>query len=220
MQVGWRMTKWTTSDTLSQCGRTSNDLLLFLRSWVSEPTRIGAIAPSGEFLAEMMTREITSATGPVIELGPGTGAFTAKLLGRGVRPEDLTLVEYGSEFATLLQVRFPGVRVLWMDAARLGRNDLLKDVRAGAVVSGLPLISMSPRKVMSIISGAFRRMRPDGSFYQFTYSMRCPVARPILDRLNLEAALVGRTMLNVPPAAVYRLSRREAGLSAEAARLG
>jgi phosphatidylethanolamine/phosphatidyl-N-methylethanolamine N-methyltransferase len=122
-----------------------SDLALFLRSWVLEPNRVGAVSPSGEALAEMMTREITAATGPVIELGPGTGAFTQKLLKRGVRPEDLTLVEYGSEFATLLQLRFPDVRVLWMDATRLGASKLFEKASVGAVVSGLPLLTMSTR---------------------------------------------------------------------------
>jgi phospholipid N-methyltransferase len=189
----------------------SNDLIMFMRSWVDEPLRVGAIAPSGEKLAELMTREISPATGPVIELGPGTGAFTTKLLKRGVRPEDLTLIEYGSEFANLLQLRFPGVRVLWMDAARLNGNKLFKEVKAGAVVSGLPLVSMSTRKVMSILGGAFSSLREDGAFYQFTYTMRCPVARPVLDRLGLTATLVDRTLFNVPPAAVYRISRTRNG---------
>ena len=161
-----------------------------------------------------MTREITPATGPVIELGPGTGAFTAKLLKRGVRPEDLTLVEYGSEFTTLLQARFPGVRVLWMDAARLGRSPHFQEP-AGAVISGLPLLTMPTRKVMMILDGAFRRLRPGGAFYQFTYAMRRPIARSVLDRLGLEATLVGRTLLNMPPAAVYRLTQRAPSKSAE-----
>lgn len=38
--------------------------------------------------------------------------------------------------------------------------------------------------------------------------MSCPVPRPVLDRLGLRAKLVDRALLNVPPAAVYRLTRR------------
>lgn len=197
----------------------SNDLALFLRSWVSEPKKVGAIAPSGEALAEMMTREITSATGRVVELGPGTGAFTHKLLERGVRPEDLTLVEHGSEFATLLQLRFPGVRVLWMDATRLGAGKLFADACVGAVISGLPLLTMSTRKVMTTLGGAFGYMRPGAAFYQFTYAMRCPVSRPVLDRLGLKATFVDRTVLNVPPAAVYRITRRDGRAAGRLARM-
>ncbi|MHC2438137.1 class I SAM-dependent methyltransferase [Bradyrhizobium sp. USDA 4451] len=185
-----------------------HDLLSFFTAWMAAPGRVGAIAPSGTALAELITRDITANTGPVLELGPGTGAFTYQLLKRGVRQQDLTLIEYGSDFMRLLQLRFPGARVLWMDAARLASERLYDGAPVGAVVSGLPLLNMSPRKVMAIVGGAFSYLRPGGAFYQFTYGMRCPVRRPILDRLGLRATLVDRAILNVPPAAVYRLTRR------------
>jgi phospholipid N-methyltransferase len=175
---------------------------------MSSPRRVGAIAPSGAALADLITREITEKTGPILELGPGTGAFTYKLLKRGVRPQDLTLIEYGSDFMKLLQMRFPGARVLWMDAARLAAERLYDGAPVGAVVSGLPLLNMSTRKVVSILGGAFSYVRPGGAFYQFTYGMSCPIPRPVLDRLGLRATLVDRAFLNVPPAAVYKLTRR------------
>ncbi|WP_375774909.1 class I SAM-dependent methyltransferase [Bradyrhizobium sp. ma5] len=186
----------------------AHDLLSFFTAWMAAPGRVGAIAPSGTALAELITRDISANTGPVLELGPGTGVFTYQLLKRGVRQQDLTLIEYGSDFMRLLQLRFPGARVLWMDAARLASERLYEGAPVGAVVSGLPLLNMSPRKVISIVSGAFSYMRPNGAFYQFTYGMRCPIPRPILDRLGLRATLVDRAILNVPPAAVYRLTRR------------
>ncbi|WP_166295171.1 class I SAM-dependent methyltransferase [Bradyrhizobium sp. 2S1] len=186
----------------------SHDLISFFTAWMAAPGRVGAIAPSCAALAELITRDISANTGPILELGPGTGAFTYQLLKRGVRQQDLTLIEYGSDFMRLLQLRFPGARVLWMDAARLASERLYDGAPVGAVVSGLPLLNMSPRKVISIVGGAFSYMRPGGAFYQFTYGMRCPVRRPILDRLGLRATLVDRAILNVPPAAVYRLTRR------------
>ena len=186
----------------------SHDFLSFFTAWMAAPGRVGAIAPSGAALAELITRDITADTGPVLELGPGTGAFTYQLLKRGLRQQDLTLVEYGSEFMRLLQLRFPGARVLWMDAGRLASERLFEGAPVGAVVSGLPLLNMSPRKIISIVGGAFSYVRPGGSFYQFTYGMRCPVRRPILDRLGVRATLVDRAILNMPPAAVYRLTRR------------
>ncbi|HEV2570406.1 MAG TPA: methyltransferase domain-containing protein [Beijerinckiaceae bacterium] len=185
-----------------------NDLLTFLKSWAEKPLQVAAIAPSGRVLADLMTRDIGPSTGPVIELGPGTGVFTRKLLARGVAPENLFLMEYGSDFVRLLRSRFPDARVLQMDAARLRTIDFDSPQAVGAVVSGLPLLSMPPRKVMAILSGAFRHMRAGGAFYQFTYGPRCPVPRRILDRLGLKASMVGKTLLNAPPAAVYRITRR------------
>jgi phospholipid N-methyltransferase len=160
-------------------------------------------------LAEIITSEISPETGGVLELGPGTGAFTRAILARGVEERDLTLVEFGSDFARLLQFRFPEAKVLWMDAAWLGRTELTRGP-FGAVVSGLPLLSMPSRKVMAIMAGAFAHLRPGGAFYQFTYGPRCPISRRILDRLGLRAVCIGGTMRNIPPAAVYRITRRRA----------
>ena len=105
-------------------------------------------------------------------------------------------------------MRFPGARVIWADATRLDKVELLNDAQFGAVVSGLPLLNMPPRKVIAILTGAFARLRPGGAFYQFTYGPTCPVPRPILERLGLRARRVDRLLRNVPPAAVYRLTRR------------
>lgn len=186
----------------------SQDFLSFLLAWMSAPRRVGAIAPSSAALGELISREISPQTGAVLELGPGTGVFTYEILKRGVQQKDLTLIEYSADFIGLLQMRFPGARVLWMDAARLDSVEALNDARFGAVVSGLPLLNMSRRKVMAILAGAFARLRPGGAFYQFTYGPTCPVPRPVLERLGLRARRVDRLLRNMPPAAVYRFTRR------------
>jgi phosphatidylethanolamine/phosphatidyl-N-methylethanolamine N-methyltransferase len=160
-----------------------------------------------------MTSEISAETGPVIELGPGTGVFTEALLAKGVKEEDLTLVECGVDFAYMLDQRFPQARVVLSDAARLNRASLFDGAPVGAVISGLPLLSMPPRKVMAILSGAFSYLRPGGALYQFTYFPRCPIPRAILDRLGLKAVRFGSAIVNVPPAAAYRITRRHCPLT-------
>lgn len=180
----------------------------FLRAWATAPGRVGAVAPSGPALASLITGEISAGTGPVIELGPGTGVFTQALIDRGVREEDLTLIEFTTEFAALLKARYPKARVLQMDAGRLGSRRIFEGAPVGAVVSGLPLLNMGPRKIMMILGGTFGYVRPGGAFYQFTYGPRVPVPRAILDRHGLEAKFRGRVLRNIPPAAVYRISRR------------
>ncbi|MDB5533127.1 MAG: pmtX4 [Hyphomicrobiales bacterium] len=185
----------------------SNYLASFFLSWLSNPLRVAAIAPSGNALAELITSDISNRSGPIIELGPGTGVFTQKLLQKGIRQEDITLVEYGSDFVRILQLRFPSARVLWMDAATLPSVSIAKEGSVGAVISGLPLLSMPSRKVRAILTGAFRYLNADGAFYQFTYGRKCPVSRPLLDHLGLTATLMDRTLRNIPPASVYRITR-------------
>lgn len=186
-----------------------SDYVRFFRLWIANPLRVAAVAPSGDALSRLITSEIRPSDGPVLELGPGTGAFTRALLDRGISESDLTLIEYGPDFARILQQRFPRARVLQMDAAQLANGKLFPDATVSAVVSGLPLLSMPPRKVIAILSGAFRCIRPAGSLYQFTYGPVCPVPRPILDRLGLKARRIGGTVRNLPPASVYRITRRQ-----------
>ena len=186
----------------------AGDGFAFFRAWLKAPLRVAAVVPSGRALAAAITAEVGPHTGPVIELGPGTGAFTRALIGRGVPESRLALVEAGPDFADLLRDRFPAAQVLCMSAARLGAVDPFGGEKAGAVVSGLPVLSMPPRTVIAILDGAFHHLRPDGAFYQFTYGPRCPIPRAILDRLGLKAVRIGRAVANVPPAAVYRISRR------------
>lgn len=187
---------------------TASDSLSFFRAWISNPLQVAAIAPSGAALAELITSEISAETGPVLELGPGTGVFTRALLQRGVCESDLTLIEHADDFVRLLNHRFPIARVERMDASRLTQANLFDGAPVGAVVSGLPLLSMTPKKIIGILSGAFGYMRAGSAFYQFTYGPNCPVPRRVLDRLGLKATRVGRALMNVPPAAVYRISRR------------
>jgi phospholipid N-methyltransferase len=186
----------------------AQNLLLFLRALASSPRSVGAITPSGANLASLITSEITAASGPVLELGPGTGVFTEALLARGVRESDLTLIEDGSDFMRLLQARFPKARVLWMDAAWMPSYNLFEQP-FGTVVSGLPLLNFTPTKVMAILTAAFSKLRDGGSFYQFTYGTQCPLSKAQLDELGLQATCMGRVLLNIPPASVYRITRRK-----------
>jgi phospholipid N-methyltransferase len=184
------------------------DGYFFSRAWVSNPLRVGSIAPSSRRLARLITSEISPACAPVLELGPGTGVFTRALLSRGLRQDQLILVECDPHFARLLGRDYPDAWVAQIDAARLCHVNIVDGEPVGAVVSGLPLLSMSMPNRMAILRFAFRHLRPRASYYQFTYGLRCPVPRPVLERLGLKATRLGSTWMNAPPATVYRIRAR------------
>ena len=186
-----------------------SDIAVFLRSWLASPLKVGAIAPSGRALARMMTRSVGPGTGHVVELGPGTGVFTQSLLSRGVREQDLTLIEFNEDFALRLRRRFPKARVICTSAANIGGVEFKRGASVGAVLSGLPLLSMPASTVSAILRGSFDHLRRDGDFFQFTYACRNPVDDQTLDRLGLQASLVGSTWVNLPPASVYGFRRSE-----------
>lgn len=186
----------------------SNNASSYLRAWLANPFVFGAVAPSGPALSALMTGEISAQTGRVLELGPGKGVLTRALLDRGVSESGLILVERRADFARFLRQRFPLAQVESMDADQIGSlAHRFEDEPLGAVISGLPLVSMSSEKVESILTAAFDLLRSDGVLYQFTYAPRSPVSDSQLTRLGLRADHIGRAVLNIPPAAVYRITR-------------
>lgn len=185
----------------------------FIKSWFDNPLLMGAVMPSGPALAQMMARAIDPAgTGPIVELGPGTGAITQALLDRGVDAERLILVEFDENFCALLAQRFPGVCVVRGDAydleATLG--DRL-DAPAAAIVSSLPLLTKPERVRLALLADAFDLMAPDGVFVQFTYSLNSPIPRKA-QPLAFEAEVSPRIWLNLPPARVWIYRRPAEGL--------
>lgn len=186
----------------------NRDLLPFLRAWLAAPLRVAAIAPSGPGLARAITAEISASSMPVIEFGPGTGVFTQAILDAGVTPDRLIMIEAGANFATLLRTRFPAVRIVEGSAGDLDNIPLFGPGTVGAVVSGLPILSMPKPVVLAILGTAFSELRPGGAMYQFTYGYRCPVADSLLDAMGLKASRTATVLVNAPPASVYKIERK------------
>ncbi len=176
----------------------------FIKSWFDNPALYGAVSPSGRFLARMMARYVDPhGAGPVIELGPGTGAITEALLQRGIAPSRLVLLEFDATFCALLRRRFPGVRVIQGDAYRLAESlRTLLDEPAAAIVSSLPLLNKPERERLSLLADAFGLLAPEGCFVQFTYGMMSPVPRKNA-RLSFQAEVSPPVWLNLPPARVW-----------------
>ncbi|HEU0084644.1 MAG TPA: rRNA adenine N-6-methyltransferase family protein [Bradyrhizobium sp.] len=179
-----------------------DDEVRFLRSWIEKPLHVGAVMPSGRVLARTMAQYVDVASdGPVIELGPGTGAITNALLAHGIDQKRLVLVEYNPGFCALLRDRYPQATVVQGDAYAL--RDSLWDVLsapASAVVSGLPLVTRPMLTRLKLIRDAFAAMSPGSPFVQFTYSVAPPIPRS-LPGVSTEAS--ERIWMNLPPARVW-----------------
>jgi phosphatidylethanolamine/phosphatidyl-N-methylethanolamine N-methyltransferase len=182
-----------------------DDDVRFLRSWLEKPLATGAVMPSGRLLARAMARCVDpESTGPIIELGPGTGPVTQALVERGVDPARLLLVEFNPVFCRLLRSRYPAATVVQGDAYRL-RQLLSSIVRvpAAAVVSGLPLVTKPLRTRVRLISDAMTLLAPNAPFVQFTYAMVPPIPKT-LTGVRAEASYL--ICMNLPRArfGVYR----------------
>ena len=163
---------------------------------------MGAVMPSGRVLARTMAQYVDiKSTGPVVELGPGTGAITNALIERGVDQKRLVLVEYNPSFCALLRDRYPHARVVQGDAYTL--RDSLRNVLsapASAVVSGLPLVTKPMLTRLKLVREAFAALAPGAPFVQFTYSVAPPIPKS-LPGVSTEAS--ERIWMNLPPARVW-----------------
>lgn len=179
-----------------------DDEVRFLRSWIEKPLHMGAVMPSGRLLARTMAQYVDPhGTGPVIELGPGTGAITNALVQHGIDQKRLVLVEYNPGFCALLRDRYPQAKVVQGDAYRL--RDTLWNVLgmpASAVVSGLPLVTKPMLTRMKLVRDVFAAMAPNAPFVQFTYSVVPPIPKS-LPGVTTEAS--ERIWMNLPPARVW-----------------
>ena len=179
-----------------------DDEVRFLRSWIEKPLHMGAVMPSGKVLARTMAEYVDiKSTGPVVELGPGTGAITNALIEHGVDQKRLVLVEYNPGFCALLRDRYPQAKVVQGDAYTL--RDTLWDVLsapASAVVSGLPLVTKPMLTRLKLIRDAFIALAPGAPFVQFTYSVAPPIPKS-LPGVSTEAS--ERIWMNLPPARVW-----------------
>jgi phosphatidylethanolamine/phosphatidyl-N-methylethanolamine N-methyltransferase len=180
------------------------DLTLFLKQAVLEPKQTSSLVPSSRALATAMAAHVNAETGPVVEFGPGTGIITNAILNHGVTPENLTLFEMNPVFAKALHGRFPGV-TLHVTGAQNAHN--LVPANVGAVISGLPLLSMPRNLRREIVGAAFKILRPGGKFIQFTYGQNTPLSAEGLAALGLKAHKAKKVWANFPPAQVYIVER-------------
>ena len=179
-----------------------DDEVRFIRSWLERPLSTGAVTPSGRLLARTMARYVDPGIpGPIIELGPGTGPVTEALIGEGIDPQRLVLVEFNPAFCQLLRKRFPEATVVQGDAYSL--RQVLGGILQGpaaALVSGLPLVTKPMRMRLRLLREAFELLRPGAPFVQFTYAVVPPIPRKLA---GVRAESSERIWKNMPPARVW-----------------
>jgi len=183
----------------------AQDLFHFTRQFLAAPSQVSAITPSSRFLARAMATGLGPSTGAVVEFGPGTGQLTRAILAAGVAASDLTLIEMSAEFTQLLRQRFAGVAVVCSGAQQVAR--FVAPASAGAVISGLPMLSMPDAQVEAILTAAFTVLQPNGEMRQFTYGNKLPVSARVMQKLGLVATEGAKVWMNLPPARVYVLKR-------------
>ncbi|WP_433801999.1 class I SAM-dependent methyltransferase [Actinomycetospora sp. CA-084318] len=189
----------------------ARDLLTFVSSAVRSPGVIGAVAPSGRALSDLLASVAPAdVASTVVELGPGTGVVS-QALRRRLPPEARHVaVELDRSMVTLLRRNLPWLEVLEGDAKDLQK--LLADVgitSVDAIVSGLPWTLFSREAQRGIMEQVNRVLVPGGVFTTFAYAhvMNLPTQRRFRELLQEsfdEVAVTPIVWRNVPPALAYQ----------------
>lgn len=150
---------------------------LFLKEFLRNYHTTGAILPSGRFLAAALARFVDrQPDGPrrILEVGPGTGAVTRRIIA-ALGPHDrLDLVELNESFVQSLRYRFQ-TDPAFQPAAKRTRvlhcpvEELTQDGRYDLIISGLPLNNFSVAGVERILAALTGLLKPGGTLSFFEY---------------------------------------------------
>lgn len=205
-----------------------NEYRTFFREARDSFDTIGAVAPSGRFLARAIASELRYRNDPirVLEVGPGTGALTWEIV-RYIQPHDrFDIVELNAGFVDALQERFrrdwhfrrvaDRTRILHMPV-----QELAADQAYDYVISGLPLNSFPTKLVRTILESFNRLIKPGGVLSFFEYLWIRDLHRffvPLRERHRLKrvGSVIERfveryefrrntVLVNIPPALVHHL---------------
>ncbi len=186
----------------------------FLREYISNPGSIGAVAPSGRMLASRMLDGISlERATTVVELGPGTGAFTAEILLRISSEAKFLVIEKNPVFLVGLRHQFENLEIIEGDADNLVQLLHHRGIDAvDIVVSGLPWAAFAGTVQERILSEVHDVLAPKGRFVTFAYGgvHLLPKARAFRNRLEACFSQVERAPLawrNLPPAFAYHCKR-------------
>ena len=149
----------------------------------------------------------------VVELGPGTGAFTRFIVDR-IGPEThFVALELDQQNAKSLAERFPNGHFHHDSAENLHRympvaNGSKKPLKADYIVSGLPWGSMTVGTQKRILQPVLSALKPGGAFTAMAYihALWLPSSRHFRRQLEAHFKSVQVSPIvwrNLPPAVVY-----------------
>ncbi|WP_090247613.1 class I SAM-dependent methyltransferase [Lishizhenia tianjinensis] len=168
---------------------------------------VGAVSPSSRFLAKKMLEGIDFKTcSAIVELGPGTGVFTRRLLENLKADAKLFVFELNDDFYNNLknELKDPRVILIHDSAENLAKHLNAHGVEyADVVISSLPLANFSDELTKSILSTSYKNLKKKGKYIQFQYSLQ---AKNDITHYFKEMH-IKFTALNLPPAFVYTCTK-------------
>jgi phospholipid N-methyltransferase len=186
----------------------------FYRKFFNHFHHTGAIAPSGPNLAKHIVRSAgVTMNSHVLELGPGTGAFTRdleKVLGPG---GDYLGIEINADFHSHLQNQHPKLHFEQAPGQDFDFSPWVeKHGQFDVIVSGLPWARFPEELQRSLLDNIIPHLKDGGTFVTFAYTgvhLLKPAKRfrRLLDEYSADVKRTRSILLNFPPAFVFVVTK-------------
>lgn len=179
----------------------------FLKQFWQEKKMVGSMIPSSRYLAKKMLQNVNFKKARVlVELGPGTGVFTRKILEQMHEDAKLFVFELNDQFYQNLQEEIQDDRLVLIHDSAEHIQKYLNDagfIHADYVISSLPLTNFPKKLKESILKTVHHCLKNEGCYIQFAYSL---ISKKVLET-QFDEMDISFTPLNFPPAFIYTCSK-------------
>lgn len=182
-----------------------NENLLFLRSFIQDPKRIGSITPSSRFLAHSMVNQAPwHEINAIAELGSGTGAITRVINSKVTTTTKVLLFETDETMRNNLKTQYPRFSC-YPNAARLEETMRASHIpQLDCVFSGLPFFNFEAELRNTLVEQIYQSLKPEGLFIAFQYSLQ--MKKQLSEYFIID--IIKFVPFNFPPAFVYVCRKR------------
>ena len=176
---------------------------LFALNFIRNPLRNASIVPSSGAASRAMLEDIDfSSINTIVELGPGTGVFTAEIVKRSKPDAKILLIEIEPSYVRSLQKKF-GNRIIVEHASAHLLDSVLKKhgiEQLDLIVSGLPFLAGAVGQ--GLLDSIKKHTGGKTIFRFFTY------VPPIMKRIykDLPIRKISFVSKNIPPMWIYGIN--------------
>ena len=151
----------------------------FLKAVIKDH-RVGAFTASSKYVVQKIIQQLKPEHRFIIEYGAGDGVITKAILDFLPRSGRLAAVELNRDFfAELEKIKDGRLSLVNGDVFRVLKDLLKSDVKADAVISGIPFTWISGPAREKIISQTSKAVRDGGIFIVYQYT---PLVLPLLKK--------------------------------------
>lgn len=181
---------------------------MFFNDFITKPRQTGAICASSPRLAQKMVQGIAWFSAQnIVEIGPGTGAFTVEILRKKHKNAPFVAIEINPKMVEILHAKFPKL-VIENDNAENLSAILAKHAmdEADVIISGIPWTILPEFSQDTLLAVIQKNLKAEsGVFATFMYALPTLRKKRFIQKLkgyfpNVKVSDV--VWRNVPPAFV------------------